>query len=180
MQKVEGLSKLTEKMFKDVAQDPAAAGILDGLKANLSDDAMRSMFAQTFAQFPNRPIKPGDTWNGQVTTNNPMLGTLINSLTSTLKAVEGDGSKRVARIATSLSIKQDATKPPPANPMGMSPQMGESTGEGEQVFDTGAGKFQRSTTRLTIPMTMSGSGPDGSPLNMKMSVKSTTTVELVQ
>ena len=29
-------------------------------------------------------------------------------------------------------------------------------------------------------MTMSGAGPDGTPMNMKTSVKATTTVELVQ
>jgi hypothetical protein len=31
-----------------------------------------------------------------------------------------------------------------------------------------------------MPVTMSGAGPDGSPLNMKTNVKSTVTVELLQ
>ena len=74
VQKVEGFAKLAEKMFKSVPQDPAVAGILDGLKANLSDDAMRSMFTQTFAQFPNRPLKSGDTWNTQVSHHQSHVG----------------------------------------------------------------------------------------------------------
>jgi hypothetical protein len=180
VQKVEGLSKLTEKMFQSLPQDPAAAGILDGLKANLSDDAMRSTFMQTFAQFPNKPLKLGDTWNTQVSVGNPMLGGLITSTTSTLKSVEGEGSNRIATIVTTSAIKQDPSKPAQANPMGLSMQMGTGAGDGEQVFDAGTGRFRRSTTHVTIPMSMSGTGPDGTALNMKTSVKTTTTVEIVQ
>jgi hypothetical protein len=178
--KVEGLSALADKVFKTVAQDPAAAGVLDGLKANLSDDAMRSMMSQTFAQFPNRPLKAGETWIGQVSASNPMLGTLVTTVSSTLKAVEGAGGARMARIATSVTIKQDATKPVPTNPMGMTMQLGDSTGDGEQFFNAATGRFQRSTINISMPMTMSGAGPDGTPLNLKTSVKTTTTVELVQ
>jgi hypothetical protein len=180
VQRVEGLSKVAEKMFQSVPQDPAMAGILDGLKANLSDEAMRGQFAQTFVQFPNRPIKSGETWTTQVSTTNPMLGGLITSLTSTLKAVDGDANSRVAKIATGLTIKQDATKPGGANPMGLTMQMGDGTGDGEQVFEAGSGRLRSSVIRSTLPMTMSGTGPDGTPLNMKTSVKATTTVELVQ
>jgi len=180
VQKVEGLSKLTEKMFQSLPQDPAAAGILDGLKANLSDDSMRSTFMQTFAQFPNKPIKSGDSWNTQVSVGNPMLGGLITSTTSTLKSVEGEGSNRIATIVTSSAIKQDPSKPPQANPMGLTMQMGNGVGDGEQVFEAGTGRFRGSTTHITMPMTMSGTGPDGTALSMKTSVKTTTTVELVQ
>jgi hypothetical protein len=180
VQKVEGLSKLTEKMFQSLPQDPAAAGILDGLKANLSDDSMRSTFMQTFAQFPNKPLKSGDSWNTQVSVGNPMLGGLITSTTSTLKSVEGEGSNRIATIVTSSAIKQDPSKPPQANPMGLTMQMGNGVGDGEQVFEAGTGRFRGSTTHITMPMTMSGTGPDGTALSMKTSVKTTTTVELVQ
>ena len=180
VQKVEGLTKLTEKMFQGLPQDPAVAGMLDGIKANLSDDAMRGMFTQTFAQLPNKPLKTGDTWNTQISVANPMLGGLITSTTSTLKSVEGEGSNKVATIVTASTIKQDSSKPPQANPMGLSAQMGNGVGDGEQVFDAGTGRFRRSTTHVSIPMTMSGTGPDGSVLSMKTSIKTTTTVEIVQ
>ena len=66
-------------MFKNVSADPMMAGMFDGMKANLSDDAMKNLFTQSFAQFPDKPIKVGDDWNGQVSTANPMLGTLVTS-----------------------------------------------------------------------------------------------------
>jgi Family of unknown function (DUF6263) len=180
VQKVEGLSALAEKVFKNVSQDPAAAGVLDGLKANLSDDAMRSMMAQTFAQFPSRPLKVGETWEGQVSASNPILGTLVTSVSSTLKAVDAEGANRVARIATSLTIKRDATKPAPPNPMGLTMEMGDATGGGEQFFDAVSGRFLRSTIKIAMPMTMSGAAPDGTPLNLTTTVKNTTTVDIVQ
>ena len=90
-----------------------------GSKANLSDEAMRSQFMQTFAQFPNRPIKSGETWNGSGQHQQPHVGRARSRrLTSTLKAVEGEGNSRVAKIATGLTIKQDATKPGGGKPNG--------------------------------------------------------------
>jgi hypothetical protein len=180
VKKVEGISQLAEKMFKNVGQDPMLSGMFDGMKANLSDDAMKNLFTQSFAQFPDKPIKVGDSWNGQVSTANPMLGTLVTSLKSTLKSIDGDAGGRVAHVAITVSVKRDSAKPVPPNPMGMTLDMGESTGEGEQIFDVGAGLLRSSTVRLTIPMSMSGNGPDGTPLNMQTNVKSTTTTEMVK
>jgi hypothetical protein len=180
VKKVEGISQLAEKMFKNVSQDPMMTGMLDGMKANLSDDAMKNLFAQSFAQFPGKPIKVGDSWDVQNSTANPMLGTLLTALKSTLKSVDADAGGRLARVAITVSVKRDSSKPPPPNPMGMTLEMGESTGEGEQVFDASAGLLRSSTVRLTIPMSMSGTGPDGSPLTMQTNVKSTTTKELVK
>ena len=58
--------------------------------------------------------------------------------------------------------------------------VGESTGDGEQGFDVATGLLRSSVVRQTIPMTMSGTGPDGTALNMQTQVKSTTTTELVK
>ena len=99
VKKVAGLSQLADKMFKSITPDPATAGMLDGLKANLSDDAMRNMFTQSFAQFPDKPIKAGDTWDMQATSSNPMLGTLITSVKSTLKSIDAEAGGRTARVA---------------------------------------------------------------------------------
>jgi hypothetical protein len=180
IEKVEGLTAIAEKVFKNVPNDPSTAGMLDGLKANMTDDAMRSLMTQTFPQFPGKTLKVGDSWNSEVSSGNPMLGTLVTTIVSTLKAVDGAGSSRMATVTTALTVKQDASKPPPPNPMGFSMQMGEASGDGEQVFEAGSGKMRKSTTRLSMPLSMSGTGPDGSPMNLKTTVKSTTTVELVE
>jgi len=180
VKKVEGVSQLADKMFKSVAPDPSMAGILDSMKANMNDDAMRTMFAQSFAQLPDRPVKIGDSWDSQVASANPMLGTLITSMKATLKSVDADGAARLARIATAISVKRDASKPVPPNPMGLTLDVGEASGDGEQGFDISAGQLRSSVVRLTIPMSMSGTAPDGTALNVQTQVKSTTTIDLVK
>jgi Family of unknown function (DUF6263) len=180
VKKVAGLSELADKLFKNITPDPATAGMLDGLKANLNDDAMRNMFTQSFAQFPDKPIKVGDTWDLQATSSNPMLGTLITFVKSTLKSIDAEAGGRTARVAVILSVKRDASKPVPPNPMGMTLDVGEATGDGEQIFDASVGLLRSSTVHLRVPMTMSGTGPDGSALNMQTQVKATTTTELIK
>ena len=180
VQRVEGLSKLAEKMFSGVSADPAAAGLLDGLKASVSDDSMRSLLSQSFAQSPNRPLKIGESWTTEILQSNPMLGGTITSVKLTLKAVGGEDPKRLATIVTDSSIKQDPAKPGSPNPMGMTLQLSTGTGDGEQIFDLSAGRLVRSTVRMNLPMSMSGTGPDGSAMNLSTVVKGTTTTELIQ
>jgi hypothetical protein len=108
-----------------------------------------------------------------------MMGDVSTTIVSTLKSVAGSGDKQQATIATRQTAKQKAAAAQP-NPMGLTFKMGESTGEGEVVFEVGTGRLQRSITRSTIPLVMSGSGPDGSPMNMTTIVKSTVTAERVQ
>ena len=59
-------------------------------------------------------------------------------------------------------------------------QFGDSSGEGEVIFDLVNGRLHRSTTRTTMPMTMSGPGPDGNAMRLQTLAKSTITVELLQ
>ncbi len=153
VQKVEGLAKVAEKMFQSVPQDPAMAGILDGLKANLSDEAMRSTVHADVCAVPEPAAQ---VWRYlerlRSAATNPMLGGLITSLTSTLKAVEGEGSNRVATIVTASDHQAGChASPPRANPMGLTMQMGDGTGDGEQVFDAGSGRLGARSTTIHHP-----------------------------
>jgi Family of unknown function (DUF6263) len=179
VEKVEGFTRLVEKMFKTLPQDPASAAGLNALKTSLSDDAMRNMLGQGFAVLPARPIKPGDTWNSQLTNTNPMVGKMTTTITSTLKAIEGAGDNQVARVAMKLAITQDGAGAMP-NPMGLVTKVGESTGEGELTFDLGKGRLQRSSLHTLLPMTMTGNGPDGSPVTMQSNAKTTVSMELIE
>jgi len=177
--KVEGATRMVEKMLKNAPQDPAGAAALDNLKQSFTDDAMRSNIAHGFSQLPDRPLKPGDTWDTQFTISNPMFGSVTTSTASTLESVEGSGADQVARIATSVTTKADPTAKG-TNPMGFTMQMGDSAGDGESLFHVSKGQVQRGTSRMTMPFTMSGSAPDGTPISMKTIAKTTITIELIQ
>jgi hypothetical protein len=175
--KLEGFSRIREKMFSALPQDAAGVAVANALKATFNDDDQT--IGHWFLPFSDRAVKVGDTWNTQATGGVAMFGSFTTSMAATLKAIEGIGADQVARIATQMTIKRDPTESA-KNPMGLSMQIGDSTGEGEILFDITKGRLLQSTTRRTMPMTMSGPGPDGTPMTMKSNVKSATTVELIQ
>ncbi len=178
VQRVEGISQAVEKMFANLPQDPQMQGILSGLKANLSDEGLKGMFSQGFAQLPQKALKQGDTWKASFTIPNPAVGAMTTAIDATLQSIEGSGANQVAQIATKLTITQDEGVKGQL-PMGMSAKLGTATGEGEVVFDVGKGQARKGVTRLTMPLTISGPAPDGTTMNMQSLVKTTLTIEIV-
>jgi len=176
VQRVEGLSKMADKMFASL---PASAGpMLGGFRQAMTDDAMKQNMSQAYPTFPDRPLKAGDTWNDQVTTANP-FGTITISSASTLKTVSGAADSQVVTLASTLTLRQDAATPG-AGPMGMTVKMDEAMGDRETLFNASRGRTERVTTNLTMPMSISGTGPDGTAMNMRSVNVSTTTLELLQ
>jgi Family of unknown function (DUF6263) len=169
------MGRIMEKMFKTIPQDPASAAALNAIKSGLTDEAMKQMFGQGFSHFPDRPLKVGDTWSRDSTFSNPILGKQTTSTAATLTGVDG----QLAKIAFKLIVKFDPSGAA-ANPMGMTVKLGDNSGDGEVVFDLAKGQHQRSTTRLAMDFSMSGSGPDGAALTMQTTSKSVVTVEIVQ
>jgi len=179
VQKVEGMNRLIEKVFKSVPADPSAAAMLDGLKNNFSDDAIRGVFGQGYSQLPDRPLKPGDTWDGQWTTTNLIVARSTTRTLFTLKAVEANAGAQVARIITNLTTKRDQNTGA-INPMGLKMQFGDGSGEGELIFNVTKGRLERSTTRTTMQIEMSAPGPDGNAMTTHTLVKGLSTIELLQ
>jgi hypothetical protein len=173
LEKVEGFAAMMEKMAGTTPQDPGMAAAMKGL---FSEESVRNMMSLSFGSFPDRPLKTGDTWVNQSTMSMPVTSPVTTSITMTMKGLEGSGDARVARIGTALSMKQDPSAPAAPNPLGFAMQIGDSSGDGELIFDVSKGRLLRTTTRLAMPMTMAA---DGAGMNMKMLVKSTTTMELV-
>jgi hypothetical protein len=178
--KIEGFTRLMDKVFAaSPASDPRTAGALQQMRATLSDEQMMAMFSQGFPEFPQRPLKAGDTWSGETTLKNPALGAMLMSSSLALAALEGTAAVQMARITTKVKMERDPKSQAPQGPMGMKVDMGVANGEGETLFDVGRGRLQRATTNITIPITMSGTGPDGSAFNMRSNANSTVTVELI-
>jgi hypothetical protein len=178
--KVEGFSRLMDKLFAVMPSDPQTAGAVQQMKASLSDDQMVATFGQGFTEFPAKALKAGDAWATTGTVPNPAFGPMTMSVALTLASLDASASSQVAKIATKVTLERDPKSPPAAGPMGMKVEMGAATGAGESVFDVAKGRLQRTTTTMTMPVTMSGTGPDGSAMSMKTSTKSTVVVELME
>jgi uncharacterized protein DUF6263 len=178
VQSVEGMTKILDKMAAGLPQDRTASAAFGMLKNGLSDEAMSGVLSQGFAQLPDQSVKIGDTWTRQFDVNNPLMGNGTISTTFTLEGVEKAGALSLARIASTSMTKQTTAPAPVLGPLNV--QLGDGSGEGEQLFDATKGRLQRSTQRMTTPMTMSGPAPDGSQLSLRAITKSTMTMELLE
>jgi hypothetical protein len=66
VQKIEGMSRLMETVLKNLTSDPTvAAGLIENLKSTFSDDVMQDLSSRGFSPFPDRPLKPGDSWDSR-------------------------------------------------------------------------------------------------------------------
>ena len=178
--KIEGFTKLLDKMLGAAPpSDPQTAGAVQQMRSTLNDEQMSSMFSQGFPEFPARALKPGDAWTAEATVQNPAFGAMLMSSAMTLVALEGSAPAQMAKIATKVKMERDLKSPAPEGPMGMKAEMGVATGEGETLFDVAKGRLQRGSTNMAIPITMSGTGPDGA-FNMRSNANTTVTIELLE
>ncbi len=174
--KIEGFTRLMDKMFAAMPQDPQTAAAVAQMKVGLSDEQMTATFSQGFAEFPTKPLKSGDVWTTTGTVPNPVFGPTIMSSSLTLASVDQQSAKIVAKI----KMERDPKGTPPPAPMGMKPDIGIAEGDSETIFDVGRGRLQRGTTTMMVPVSMSGTAPDGTAISMKTSTKSTVVVELIE
>jgi Family of unknown function (DUF6263) len=177
--RVEGMSRILDKILKTLPQNPALGQTISQLEGIMGDDAMRSLFEQSFVKFPDRAVKTGETWTGQFKMSNPMFGALTTTLTSTLKGVESGNGASIARITAMIAVTQDAEAKGSGLP-GMTAKLADSKGEGEMLFDITKGRLQKSSFKSEMPVTMSLAGPSGSPINSQMLVRNTITLEIVE
>lgn len=179
VRRVDGASRIADKITQVVSADPAGAAAGRAVKSMLSDEALKATLEQSFSRLPPGPVAPGDTWTGQLAMANEAIGRIVGASTFTLRAIEGTGEAQVARIAVGLTLKQ-AVVGPPSGPAGIVMTLGDSKGEGAIVFDVSRGHIRRSTMRTELPSTVRMHGPDGTPATMQNKTITTMTMELVE
>jgi hypothetical protein len=179
IRKVEGASRIAEKIARLTAGDPAAGAAGQAIRRMLSEEALKSTLEQTFAPLPPGPVKAGETWTGRLSMGNEAIGRVVGTSTFTLKALEGTADAPIARVTVNLALKQEV-KPVPSGPAGMITTLRDNKGEGEILFDAGRGHIQRSTMRTELASSVMMNGPDGVPTTMQNKTITMMTMELVQ
>ncbi len=177
---VEGGSRLLQRIHEtvDASAGPEAAASSQAIAALYSDDAIRSMLEQSFPKLPTQPVKPGETWAGQLALGNQTIGKITAALTFTLKALDGDAGAQRANVSIDMTLKQGA-KPPASGPTRVSVALGDSRGQGDLLFDVAHGRIVRSSMRTDMPSTVTMAGPEGSPVMLKNHVTTNATMELI-
>ena len=174
---IAGTQKIIDKLMADLPRDPMAGGLAQNIKAMLGEDALRSSLEQSFSRLPDGPVKPGDTWTAEQSIGADTIGKIVGTSTFTLKAVDGTGDAALARVAVSLSLRQQDV---PAAGGSMSMRLGSSKGQGELVFRVGQGIVERNSMNTDMASTASVRGPDGNPLSLQNTTKTQMTMELIK
>jgi len=177
VQKVEGFSRLMERVLNAQPMDRVAPEMLDGFRNAFQDDATRDMLGWGVAPFPDRPLHPGDTWQDRQTATIPIVGTSTTRREWTLRDVARSDRGSTARVTAAITIAPDPSAPPPA--LGAMPlRLGASSAESEVLFDLSRGRVQRATTTTVMPATMSlRAGADTT--TMELRITGTVTLELI-
>lgn len=179
VRKVEGGSRLIDRIGESIKADRNAVMMSQALRSLYSDEALRSMLQQTFSRLPDGPVKAGDTWNGQLALGNETIGRIAAALTFTLKGLDGAGPSQRAVIGTAMKLTQEV-RPPAAGGARLSLTLGDSHGEGEIRFDVARGRILRSTMKTEMPSTVNMTAPDGSPVTFRNRVTTSAAVELIE
>ena len=177
VRKVEGASRLVDKILKSLPDDSSAQAAAQSLKSVLSDEALKSTLEQSFSRLPAADVKAGDTWDGEISMGNAVAGRIGGTVKFTLKAVEGTPESGIARIGVALALQQTTAGPP--GPNGIVVKLGDARGAGEMLFDVAKGRIQKSTMKTDLPSTMTGKSPDGTAATMQNKTTTTMTMELV-
>lgn len=176
---VEGGSRLLARVVGAAGADRDAAMASQALTSLYSDDALRNMLEQSFPKLPVQPLKPGDTWTGQLALGNQTIGRIAADLTFTLKSLDGSGDAQRATVAATMKLTQ-AVKPPAGGATRVTLTLGDSRGEGDIGFDVARGRIVTNTMRTEMPSTVSMVGPDGNPVTFRNRVRTTATMELIE
>jgi hypothetical protein len=170
---VTGMARINEKL-KSTLGAGAAPGILEGIGSMLTDDAFKGAMGQSFANLPDKVVKAGETWQSTLNLPNP-IGAMTSTNTFTVKGVERVEGKDVTRVGIAQKIAVA-----PGGMIGpMSVSVNQGTGDGEMLIDHRLGQMVKTSNRLTLPMTMSMTGPDGSAVNLTGVMKTNVTATLL-
>jgi len=174
---IAGTQRIIDKLMADLPRDPMAGGLAQNIKAMLGESALRSSLEQSFSRLPDGPVNPGDTWTAEQSIGADAIGKIVGTSTFTLKAVEGTGDAALARVAVSLSLRQQDV---PAAGGSMTMRLGNSKGQGELVFRVSQGIVEKNSMNTDMASTASVRGPDGNPLSLQNTTKTQMTMELIK
>lgn len=144
----------------------AGGAVVPGLDPTSFSNMMSSL-----AIFPEKPIKPNETWSYTVPLS--FFGTTKVNATARCKLLgleAGKDGTQLAKVSTSLTVPLDVSIPPPANTTVKGSQTGQMTTR--YSCQSGMPVDANGTTNMKITMTVPPPlGPDGKPAGKPTDVK---------
>ena len=162
--RMSGLEEMREALRARIP-DPSGHAMLDQM---LSEDTLRSQWAQGVHVLPAEAVGVGSTWDGTLAMPVPLLGTM--TLVTSYRVESIDGGLVVIGSSGTLSLADDT---PAASPLPVN--FGDITTVGTSRFDAGRGLLLGSDSTFTFRMSMAMGGQE-----TVLDSVSTVSLELVE
>jgi hypothetical protein len=125
--------------------------VKEGLHVLLTDEALKKSVREALAFLPDRPIKPGETWERTLDVPFGPLGTLKQTSTYKLEGKEEVGGKKVDKVTFSTAVDFRVGKAVPSLPFQViSGEMKAEEAKGTLHFDTAAGQLVQLESKMTL------------------------------
>ena len=162
-----GLEEMREALREHVRD--LSSPILAMLDGALSDEALRSQWAQGSLALPTGPVGVGSTWDGSSTSPVPGFGSMTVATSYRLESIDGD--LVVIGSSGTLSLPDGAADVLSSVPV----QFGDMTIIGTSRFDAGKGLLLGTESTMRAEMSIAIAGQE-----IVTETVMTTTLELIE
>jgi hypothetical protein len=159
-----GLEEMREAVRAQVA-DLSSLAMLDGM---LSDEALRSQWAQGSLALPTEPVGIGSTWDSTYTTPIPAFGSMTAVTSYRVESMDGDLVVIGSSGTMSLAAGAAASLPVPV-------ELGDATILGTSRFDAGKGLLLGTESTMSVQMSIAMGGQE-----MVIDTVTTVALELIE
>jgi hypothetical protein len=142
-----------------------------GLQPNMGDT-----MSQFFVPFPDKDLKPGDTWSFKGDMPAPFGGKMTLKTKSTFLGVETVDGVKCAKIKTEFSLPLTLSMANAPNQPGAGTMKGAVKGTTITYFELSTGQVYQSETEAKSTMSMSGPANPNDPSGQSITVKSASNI----
>jgi hypothetical protein len=191
---VEGLTALLDEALAEQSNDPAAAPLVEMMRASFNDDSMAVMFQQNSAILPEGPVTEGTTWSFSSVVDNPAIGTMQVAQDYAVAGFEDKLGRPCVKADVKMLMTHEGDIPMVAEmkkmfaqggqEVDMSVEIGQSDGAGTVWLDRETGMTVAmdvvSTMNMAFGIEMPGmaEAPGGGSMKMDMAMTMNQTLEL--
>jgi len=161
---------------------PTVAPVNQEMKEKMDQKSFAKwMFALVYDIMPDEPVGVGDIWHKVNSAEYPLLGNIQCSTECKLTRMEQNYEGRVAYITFTSNIESDKTTSTQIGPMLVTVKNVKMKQTGQVQLNTDTGLMLEQNMERTGDLEMSGKGPDGNdvPMKMKLNETSLTTTKLI-
>ena len=155
---VTGINDMMQRVMSSMNVHDAGS-MAAGMSSTINDENFKQNIQQSFGMYPDKPVKPGNTWTNTMDMNNQGMQMKIDN-TYTLESVSGN----IANVKSNSKISSPGT-----NSMGITGTM-----TGTMKFDIPTGLPMDGNLDMNMRMTMNTGGqvvPMNTDINMKITGK---------